>query len=138
MAFDDYDQDGYPISEFSRNFSRKAYGVPDYDVKSLDEIERCVREGKYAERSECDDHIRYLEDLQKGLSMIRMAEEREGIMNWELREVLDRVRKLLLKLSSVVDGLPAVLVYENHTLSSQPKPAEVKTKLISGYSEPLM
>ncbi len=138
MAFDDYDQDGYPMSEFSRNFSRKAYGVPEYDIRSLDDIGRCIREGRYTERLECEDHIRHLEGLQKSLSMISVAEEREGIMNWELREVIDRVRKLLLQLSSLANGLPAVLVYRHNQVSSQPKSAPAKAKLTAAYSEPLM
>ena len=112
MAFEEYDSDGYPISELSRNHSRKAYSVPDYDVRSLDEIEHYPGRRKYAERSECAEHITYLENLQKGLSMIRVAEEREGIMNWEIREVLDRVKELIIRLSATAESLPGVRVYQ--------------------------
>ena len=148
MAFEDYDQEfGYSISDLSRNYSKKAYNVPDYDINSLEEIERYIKGGKYAEKSECDDHIRYLEGLQKGLAMIRVAEERDGIMNWELREVLDRVRKLIIQLSSEASHLPGTVVYEDKVskiskASQLPEhvgsaPAE-KSHMVASYSEPLM
>ena len=141
MAFEDYDSEGYPISELSRNHSRKAYSVPDYDIRSLDEIEHCLNKSKYSERFTCAEHIAYLENLQKGLSMIRVAEEREGIMNWEIREVLERVKKLIIRLSATSDSFLGSRVYDAKTSQRQDNletnPA-AKTHLTASYSEPLM
>ena len=141
MAFEEYDSDGYSISELSRNHSRKAYNVPNYDIDSLNEIEQRLDRGKYANRFACAEHITYLENLQKGLSIIRVGEEREGIMNWEIREVLDRVKKLIVRLSATADSLPVIMVYENkagmhhNDLRTKPK---AKMHLTASYNEPVM
>ena len=95
MMFEDYDTEfGYSFSDMRLGYSRKAYEVPHYDLRSLEEIELCLASHKYGEREECLEHAKYLEDLQKRLSMFALAEEREGVMNWELREVLEKVRLL--------------------------------------------
>ncbi|MBI2580855.1 hypothetical protein HYV85_03525 [Candidatus Woesearchaeota archaeon] len=111
--FEDYDTEfGYSFSDLRRDYSRKAYAVPDYDAHSLEEIELSLATSKYAERGECLEHSKFLEDLQKRLSMIALAEEREGIMNWELREVLEKVRRLTRQLAAVMEKLPEVVVYK--------------------------
>lgn len=116
MALEDYDEEfGYSLSDMTRGYSRRAYALSEYEHRSLDEIERCIREGTYAERSGCVEHAKYLEDLQKRLSMILFAEEREGIMNWELREFLQRVRKLAAELSVAAERLPSVVVYKEES-----------------------
>ncbi|MBI2144372.1 hypothetical protein HYU17_04460 [Candidatus Woesearchaeota archaeon] len=113
MAFEDYDVEyGYSLSDLRRSYSKKAYALPDYEARSLAEIEHSMDAGSYNERSECMDHLAYLEDLQKKLSFIAMAEEREGIMNWELREVLGVIKKLAARLSSLSEQMPTVIVYK--------------------------
>lgn len=120
MAFEDYDEEfGYSLSELTGSYSRKAYAVSDYELRSLDEIERRVIARKYAEKPECVEHGKYLEDLQKRLTMILLAEKREGVMNWELREFLQRVRRLAAELSVVAEGLPSVVVYKEKALKPE-------------------
>lgn len=119
MVFDDYDEEfGYSLNELTDSYSRKAYAVSDYELRSLGEIEHCIVARKYTEKSECVEHEKYLADLQKRLTMILLAEEREGIMNWELREFLQSIRKLAAELSAVAENFPSVVVYKEKA----PKP----------------
>ncbi len=144
MMFEDYDSEfGYSFSDLRRDYSRKAYAVPDYDAHSLEEIELSLATSKYAERGECLEHSKFLEDLQKRLSMIALAEEREGIMNWELREVLEKVRVLTRQLAAMMERLPEVVVYKlpkgNETqVSSQKRRSVGEPEAMATYSEPLM
>ena len=111
MAFEDYDVEfGYSISDMARG-SRKAYEISDYEVESIEAIERLADQDGYSERSECLEHLHFVERLYKHLSVISLAEEREGIMNWELRGFLKRLEGLSFRLSRRADALPEVVVY---------------------------
>lgn len=144
MAFEDYDAEfGYSLSELRNSYGRKAYEVPDYEMRSLEEIEMLLDRGKYAEREGCSEHLKYLEDVQKRLSMIALAEEREGIMNWELREVLERIRRTFMRLSALYGQLPAIVVYKAdkaNTIqpSTQQKPSITEFQVKIDDKEPLM
>ncbi len=138
MAVDDYDAEfGYSLGDLVRSYNKKAYAVPDYEIRSLDEIEHRMKAGKYEERSECVEHERYLEDLQKRLAMILLAEEREGMMNWELREFLQRVRKLAAELGTAAGHIPEVAMYKE----SMPKPVKGLAQMrpaVATHQEPIM
>lgn len=144
MAFEDYDTEfGYSLTELRNSYGRKAYEVPDYEMRSLEEIEMLLDGGKYAERGECSEHLKYLEDVQKRLSMIALAEEREGIMNWELREVLERTRRTFVRLSALYGQLPVIVVYKAdkaNTIqpSTQLKPGITEFPVKIDDKEPLM
>ena len=138
MAADDYDVEfGYSLGDLARSHNKRAYEVPDYELHSLDEIEHRMRAGRYAERSECVEHEKYIEDVQKRLTMILLAEEREGIMNWELREFLQRARKLAAELGTVAVHLPEIAVYNEST----PKPVKGLAPMrpaAATHQEPIM
>ncbi len=146
MIFEDYDVEfGYSFSDLRRGYSRKAYEVPDYDLRSLEEIELRLASPshKYSERVECLEHLKYLEDMQKRLSMIALAEEREGVMNWELRGILERVKVLTRQIAAMMERLPEVVVYKlqkgNETqVSSQKRRSVGEPEATATYSEPLM
>lgn len=138
MAVDDYDEEfGYSLSELTRSYSRKAYAVSDYELHSLGEIERCIMARKYTEKSECVEHENYLAGLQKRLTMILLAEEREGIMNWELREFLKSVRRLSAELSAVAEGLPSLVVYKEKAFELEKGVAPVHP-VVATHPEPMM
>ena len=144
MIFEDYDVEfGYSFSDLRRGYSRKAYEMPDYYLHSLEEIELCLATRKYAERGECLEHSKYLEDMQKRLSMIALAEEREGMMNWELREVIEKVRLLIKQLAAVAEKLPVVVVYKGNEsqvsrLTGQAASGAGESLVVATHSEPLM
>ena len=138
MATDDYDDEfGYSLGDLTRNYNKRAYAVPDYETHSVDEIEHRVVAGKYAERPECVEHEKYLEDLHKRLTMILLAEEREGIMNWELREFLQRVRKLAEELGTVAGRLPDMVVYKE-SVSKPVKGLSSMHPAVATHQEPIM
>ena len=138
MAFEDYDAEfGYSLSELTRSYSKRAYALSDYELRSIDEVERRIREGRYAERSECLEHAKYLEGIQKRLSLITFAEERESIMNWELREVLQKVRRLSAELSALAENLPSVVVYKEKALKPEKGIAPVHPAAAT-HPEPMM
>lgn len=138
MAVDDYDEEfGYSLSELTGSHSRKAYVVSDYELRSLEEIERCIKARNYKEKSECAEHENYLAGLQKRLTMILLAEEREGIMNWELREFLQRVRRLAAELSAVAESLPSVVVYKEKALEPEGGSAAAHPVSVT-HPEPVM
>ena len=142
--FEDYDTEfGYSFSDLRKGYSKRAYEVPDYDVHSLEEIGRCIAAGRYGERGECLEHSRYLEDLQKRFSMIALAEEREGIMNWELREVIEKVRLLIKQLAGIAEKLPAAVVYKGNNaqvsrLAGKTGYSAGDLLVVATNSEPLM
>lgn len=138
MAFEDYDAEfGYSLSELTRSYSRKAYALSEYELRSLDEVERCIREGRYSVGSECLEHAKFLEGIQKRLSMIVFAEERESIMNWELREVLQKAKRLSVELSAVAENLPSVVLYKEKALKPEKGLAPVHPA-IATHPEPMM
>ena len=138
MAFEDYDAEfGYSLSELTRSYSKRAYALSEYELRSIDEVEKRIREGKYSEKSECLEHAKYLEDIQKRLSMIMFAEERESIMNWELREVLQKAKRLSAELSVVAENLPSVVVYKEKALKPEKGIAPVHPA-IATHPEPMM
>ena len=138
MALDDYDEEfGYSLSEMAGSYSKKAYAVSDYELHSLDEIERCIIEGRYGEISKCLEHQKYLDDLQKRLTMILFVEEREGIMNWELREFLNRARKLAAELGTVAGRLSDVHMYKERAQEPWKGPS-ITHPAIATHPEPVM
>ena len=142
MALEDYDAEfGYSLSDFTKRYGRKAYEVPDYELRSVAEIERCAETHNYSEKSECLEHLKYLEELHKRLSMITFAEEREGMLNWELKEILEKVRKISLQLTQLSENLPVVVVYkekERGGVRTGSKELITSTPAIGGHSEPVM
>ena len=142
MALEDYDAEfGYSLSDFTKSYGRKAYEVPDYELRSVAEIERCAETHNYSEKSECLEHLKYLEELHKRLSMITFAEEREGMLNWELKEILEKVRKISLQLTQLSEHLPVVVVYkekEKGGVRTGPKELITSASAIGGHSEPVM
>ncbi len=138
MAFEDYDAEfGYSLSELTRSYSRRAYALSEYELRSIDEVEKRIRAGRYSEKSECLAHANFLESIQKRLSMIMFAEERESIMNWELREVLQRVRMLSAELSALVETLPSVVVYAEKVLKPEKAVAPLHPA-VATHPEPMM
>ena len=138
MAFEDYDAEfGYSLSELAKSYSRRAYALSEYELRSIDEVEKCIREGRYSEKSECLEHAKFLEGIQKRLSMIMFAEERESIMNWELRETLERIRRLSAELSAVAENLPSVVVYKENALKPEKGIAPVHPAVVT-HPEPMM
>ena len=89
---------GFDGEDFFRS-ARKAYELPDFDLHTMDEIELGLREHVFSNSIARRERIGYLEELRQRLSLIVLAEEREGILNWELREVLHRVEQLELQLA---------------------------------------
>lgn len=99
--FDDNDSEfGYSLNELAHSYSKKAYKIPDYDINSMNEIEQCLQNCNYADKFQCIGHLQFLEDMEKRLSLISLAEAREGMMNWEVREVLGRARELATRLEN--------------------------------------
>jgi hypothetical protein len=103
---------GVAFSNTMSNFSRKAYEISEHELDSLREISLYLRTGRYREKSQCYEHLKYLEDTQKRFNIITLAEEREGIMNWQLREIIRKVGKLSTLLSGVAKGLPSTFMNE--------------------------
>ncbi len=138
MAVDDYDEEfGYSLSELTRSHSRKAYALSEYELRGIGEIEHRIMARKYKEKSECVEHENYLAGLQKRLTMILLAEEREGIMNWELREFLKSVRRLSAELSAVAEGLPSRVVYKEKAFEPEKGVAPVHP-VVATHPEPMM
>lgn len=138
MAFDDYDEEfGYSLNELTSSYSKRAYAVSEHELHSLDEIEHCIMARKYTERSECREHEKYLEDLQKRLTMILLAEEREGIMNWELREFLKRARSLAAELGATAERIQPISVYQERPLGHEKVVAPLHPA-VSTHPEPVM
>ncbi len=138
MAFEDYDEEfGYSLSEMTGNYSKRAYAVSEHELHSLDEIEHCIMARKYTERSECVEHEKFIEDLQKRLTMILLAEEREGIMNWELREFLKRTRNLAAELGATAERLQPIAVYKEMPLGHEKALAPMHPA-VGTHPEPVM
>ena len=91
MEFDSDEEDFFGV--------RRAYELSDFDLQSLDEIELELRRHVFSNSIARLERIGYLEELRYRLSLIVLAEEREGILNWELREVLHRAEQLELQLT---------------------------------------
>jgi len=109
---DDFDAEyGYSISDLTHSYSKRAYKVPEYDLHSIGEIERCVQTCSYGDRLECLEHMQYLEDLDRRLLFIAIAEEHEGVKNWELHAIRDRIKLLLERLSDLSRNLGDTLIY---------------------------
>lgn len=146
MALEDYDAEfGYSLSDVTKSYGKKAYEVPDYEMHSISEIEGCIEASRYTERSKCLEHLNYLEELHKRLSMIAFAEEREGMLNWELRGILEKVRKLSLRLTQLSEHLPLVVVYKSKNSRDKDegvvrtsKELIAPTPATGGHSEPIM
>jgi hypothetical protein len=101
---DDYEPEfGYSMTEFANGLGRKPYQLPEYDNHSIETVETYLNQGRYQDRLKCTEHLQFLEVMEKKLSLILMAEEREGVSNWELREALHKIRELAKQLSHVLN-----------------------------------
>ena len=139
MATEDYDVEfGYSLSDMAKSHNQKAYSVAEYELRSLAEIEFCINTRKYfTQPLSCSEHQAYLENLQKRLSMIMLAEEREGLQNWQLRVLLDKVRNLAAQLGTISGQIPDITVYKEKSQGRERGTANMQPT-VGTHPEPMM
>lgn len=99
MSADEYAFEGYPVSEVKSRYGLRQYRLEEYERQSVEEISRLLLKSGYHDPDVIQQHLVYLESLSKKLNLILSTEEREGLLNLELRNVVGEIRNLCLELS---------------------------------------
>ncbi|MBI4439218.1 hypothetical protein HY640_04760 [Candidatus Woesearchaeota archaeon] len=106
VAADEYAFEGYPVSEVKSRYGVKPYRLESYELDSIREVKSMLASMRYRSRETVEEHIAFMESLVKKLNLIAVTEEREGVMNLELRQSISEVRGLcaqLVELSGKVE-----------------------------------
>ncbi len=107
-GLDDFAFEGYPVSDVKSRYGLKPYRLEEYEEKSFDEVKAMLAKARgYKDRDTIEQHLYYLESFSKKLNMILSSEEREGIMNLEVRQTLSEVRQCCLQLTKKLETVPA-------------------------------
>ncbi len=100
MAGDnEYAFEGYPVSEVRARYGLKPYKLEGYELNSINEISHLLKKRNYGDPEIIEQHLIYLESLSKKLNIILSTEEKEGLMNLELRQSVGEIRNLCLELA---------------------------------------
>ncbi len=100
MIADEFAFEGYPVSEVKNRYGLRPYRLELYEEKGILEIKGILsRRNGYADFEMVEQHLAYLESLAKKLNLILQGEEREGLLNLELRQRVGEIRSLCLELS---------------------------------------
>lgn len=83
----------------------KDYELEETDRKSLAEIRRLLKEGKYKEPSYLRDHIEYLEGLLQKLLRTFQEEKKSGKLNLTLEHDISRTKELFGQLQELLDKI---------------------------------
>lgn len=101
---DRYSFQGYPVSEVKNRYGAQPYRLEPHEQHSIREIKAILnKKNGYRDREMVEQHLSYLESLSKKLTLILASEEREGVMNLELRQVVADIRGCCLQLTKKLD-----------------------------------
>ncbi|MBI2574744.1 hypothetical protein HYV82_02570 [Candidatus Woesearchaeota archaeon] len=101
MVADEYSFEGYPVSEVKTRYGLKPYRIEDYEERSIDEVRAMLaRKRGYTDVETIEQHLSFMESLAKKLNLILASEEREGIMNLELRQCINDIKNCCVQLTS--------------------------------------
>ncbi len=106
MIADEYAFQGYPISEIKTRYGLKQpYKLEEYEQSSINEIKKLILKKKcYRDPEIAEQHLVYLESLAKKLNMILASEEREGLLNLELKQQMAEIRSLCVELAKLYEA----------------------------------
>ncbi len=100
MAGDnEYAFEGYPVSEVKARYGLKPYRLEEYEIHSIKEISSLIKKKNYNDSEVISQHLIYLESLSKKLNLIIATEEKEGLLNLELRQTIGEIRALCIELA---------------------------------------
>jgi DNA-binding transcriptional MerR regulator len=96
------------MSDDSQPSEYKDFELPYEARMNLKEIERCLREEKYATEEMCREHIDLLENLDTEVASAIENERRVGRYNATAKHDLDKIRKFLRQLEGKLNEFDAV------------------------------
>ena len=103
---DNYAFQGYPVSEVKNRYGAQPYRLEAYETQSINEIKVLLKKKNgYHHREIVEQHLFYLESMSKKMTLILASEEREGVMNLELRQVVADIRNCCLQLTKKLDSI---------------------------------
>lgn len=101
MVVDEYSFEGYPVSEVKTRYGLKPYQLEEYEKRSIEEVKAMLsRKNGYRDTETIEQHLVYLQSMAKKLSLLMSSEEREGIMNLEMRRCLDDIKSCCTSLTN--------------------------------------
>lgn len=101
MVADEYSFEGYPVSEVKTRYGLKPYRIEDYEERSIEEVKAMLaRKRGYTDLETTEQHLSFMESLAKKLTLILASEEREGIMNIEIRQCINDIKSCCVQLAA--------------------------------------
>ncbi len=101
MVVDEYSFEGYPVSEVKTRYGLKPYRIEDYEQRSIEEVQAMLaRKRGYTDLETIEQHLSFMESLAKKLNLILASEEREGIMNLEMRQCINDIKNCCVQLAA--------------------------------------
>lgn len=83
------------------------YNFNEYELKSINEIKRMVKEKAYKSREQAQEHLDYLENLANKFKHIAMDEQEAGLTSWDLKKEIDIIKRVYDELFDLVEKLPS-------------------------------
>lgn len=105
------------------------YNVPEYDIKSVMEIRKRIKDGKYKQPSEVHEHLQFLETMHNKLKRILEEEKRAGMSDLDTEKFFFEVKRTYDELYSLYRKL-----LEKTQEKKKPKEEEKRKKpTITGF-----
>ncbi len=95
-----YDLQGYSRDERIKR-AECPYSLREHEIKSLNEIMECVKEGK-CDKEKLENMKTYLDHIESRFANILVTEEREGIADLELKNNIGFIRTLKRQVASLL------------------------------------
>ena len=92
MRTEEYDIEGYFRGDDIRK-NERCYSLQHYEAKSISEIQQGLNLGNM-DKEQMPNYLSYLDNLELKFSNILITEEKEGLINWELKSAISLIRKL--------------------------------------------
>ena len=94
-------EEGYPVSDIPSRFGSDPYVLEDFEKSSIEDIRKCLTHG-YQDSTEIEEHLAFLEHLDRKLRLILQSEQKEGLTNLELAQKIKEIESLCMRLSKLL------------------------------------
>lgn len=114
MESGEYDsQTGYSIKDLKSKYLQREYELQEYEKDTIEGVREQLENGFYDDRGVVLEHSRILRNLLEKLQAIYSAEEKAGLVNWQLRAKIDELRQICSRLMELLGFVPKFRIFRS-------------------------
>lgn len=114
MEPEEYDSlTGYALKDLKSKYLQREYELQPHEEDTIEGVKEQLESGFYDDRSVVIEHSRILKALLEKLQTIYSAEEKAGLVNWQLRAKIAELRQISVRLTRQLGIVPKFKVFRS-------------------------